>query len=70
MEILEVWEDESSLGFRIWHNMGFHMAIAQMLTAGQSPPTGNDAYMYIALILAATEHDRAGQMLESARSPS
>ena len=66
MEILEVWEDESSLGFRIWHNMGFHMATGVLLSSGGKPPIGNDAYMYIALVLAAAEHDRAGQMLNEA----
>ena len=69
LELLNEWEsspDEDTLMGRLWGNAGFQVATVVMEQAGVHIPKGADATCFLTLILAAVEHDRAGQMLEAA----
>ena len=67
IEIIQRSQDGSHPLFdAIWNNLGFHVVVVKMQSAGANIPVGRDAQAYIALILASVEHYNAQELLESA----
>lgn len=50
----------------IWNNIGFHAATVMLEQTGVRIPLGPHAQVYISLVLAASEHVKAQDMLEDA----